>query len=52
MMIADGGQQRNNQPMTGAANAGGCSGGDGDSDGSGDNGGSGGGIAEALSLVG
>ncbi len=35
MMIADGGQQRNNQPTMGAANAGGISGGDGNSDGSG-----------------
>jgi hypothetical protein len=31
----NGGQQHNNQPMTGAANTDGCSGGDGDSDGSG-----------------
>jgi hypothetical protein len=41
MRIADGGQQRNNQPTTGAANVGGGSGDDGDSDGSGDNSGSG-----------
>ncbi len=43
MAKADGGQQRNNQPMTGATKAGGGGGGDGDSNGSsnnGDNGGS------------
>jgi hypothetical protein len=43
MTIGGGGQQRNNQPTMGAANASGGSGGDGNSDGSGDNGGSGGG---------
>jgi hypothetical protein len=36
MTKADGGKQRNNQPMMGEAKVGGGGGGDGDSDGSGD----------------
>ncbi len=43
MTIADSGQQCNNQPMAGAANAGGGSDGDGNSNGSGNYGSSGGG---------